>query len=519
MKSRTKTAGNIGFGIDFGTTNSVVAAHRPNTGKTTVCTDKSTDLPHPSVVWYRLNESPRVGREAKRHISGYAEVAGNAFVQSVKRRLGKGETLDSFGEKRSAKSVATDIFRFLLADARSTYRFDVTEAVVTVPIYFDGRARRELREAADDAGVYIKTFVHEPFAALVGYLYGIDAGDNLRDREGQNILVFDWGGGTLDITVGQVTHGRVVELSTAGIPDRAGDHFDHLLSNVATRKFQERNAVTSDQVRLTPTTKDRFFTESERCKIELSEKTSQAIQLADYLRVDGKVFDLSEEISRDEFEEEILADIEQAQLQVDRALDAAGLRTRQVDLVLLIGGSSRVPLVQRTMRERFGHTVVNVANANSIIAEGAAIADALGLGPAFAASVAVELSDGTHHEVFKAGDLAKPEICNKTLNFFCTDNRDGVGRLIVGLADGLNGKFDRKAIVTLPVSPDLPRPYNHERVTATFHLDEDLVLHVDAKAATQAKGEHEEIIDLRFALSATGAHDEVKSVGPVEPNA
>lgn len=502
MKNKTKTAENIGFGIDFGTTNSLVAAYRPKASTTTPCFEKSTALPHPSVVWYRLDEVPRVGREAKRNISGFAEVAGNAFVQSVKRYLGRNETLDIFGEKRSAKSVATDIFRFLRSDARSSYGFEVNEAVVTVPVYFDGCARRDLREAADKAGIYIKSFVHEPFAALVGYLYGGDAQQNLRDQEDKNILVFDWGGGTLDITVGQVANGRVIELSTAGISDRAGDHFDRVLGKIATRKFQDRNAVTSDQLQLTPTTKDRFYIESERCKIALSDEGTQEIELADYLRVDGKVFDLTEEINRQELEEELFPDIDQARLQVNRALEAAGLRARQVDLVLLIGGTSRIPAVQRAMRERFGCTVVNVKNSNSIIAEGAAIADALGLGPAFAASVAVELSDGTHHEVFKAGDLAKAKICNKTINFFCTDNRDGVGRLIVGLTDSYNGKFDRKAIITLPVSPDLPRPYSHERVTANFYLDEDLVLHVDVKAATQSKGENKEIVDLRFALSA-----------------
>jgi len=353
--------------------------------------------------------------------------------------------------------------------------------------------------------VFIKTFVHEPFAALVGYLYEIGAGASLREWEGQNILVFDWGGGTLDITIGQVGEGRVAELSTAGVSDRAGDYFDHLLGKVATRKFQEKNSISSDQLRLIPTTKDRFRTECERCKIELSEKPSQTIELADYLRIGRGVFDLSEEVSRNEFEQEILSVVEQAEREVDRALDTAGLRDRQVDLVLLIGGSSRIPLVQQRMRERFGHVVVNVENANSIIAEGAAIADALGLRPAFAASVAIELSDETHHDVFKAGELAKPEVCNRTINLFCTDNRDGVGRLIVGLVDGANGRFDRKTIVSLPVSPELPKPYGHERVTSSFRLDDDLVLHVDAKAATQEKGAHEEIVDLRFALSATGS--------------
>jgi len=502
MRQKTSTDGNLGFGIDFGTTNSVVAAHNLKSAKTTVCRD-GEGLPHPSVVWYRLDELPRVGREAKLHISAFAEAAGNAFVQSVKRRLGKGETLDIFGERTPAQAVATDIFRFLLADAQTRHDFDVREAIVTVPVYFDGRARRELRKAADAAGLFIKTFLHEPFAALIGYLYESGLSASLHEREGQNILVFDWGGGTLDITVGQVCQGRVAQLSTAGLVDRAGDHFDSLLGTVAKRKFQESNSIPSDQLQLTPTTKDRFRTECERCKIELSAKRSQKLELADFFRSGRKVLDLSERIARDEFESEILAEVDLAAREVDRALDAAGLTARQIDLVLLIGGTSQIPLVQQRIRERFGHTVVIVENADSIIAEGAAIADALGLGLVFADSVAIELSDGTCHDVFKAGEPAKSEACNKTVNLFCTDNRDGVARLIVGLARTSSKQFDRRTILTVPVSPDLPRPYNHERVTASFRLDEDLVLHVDAKAATQPRGGHEEVVDLRFAVATT----------------
>jgi len=501
MRERNITAANAGFGIDFGTTNSLVAVHNLKSEKTIVCRDKATDLPHPSVVWYRPDEPPRVGREAKAHISAYAEAAGNAFVQSIKRRLGKGDTLDVFGEKKPAQAVATDIFRFLLSDAHTAHDFDVREAVVTVPVYFDGRARRELRRAADDAGLFIKTFLHEPFAALIGYLYGMGFEAGLRQRDGQNILVFDWGGGTLDITVGQVCQGRVVQLSTAGLIDRAGDRFDSLLGAVATRKFQKRHSIPSDQFRLTAATKDRFRAQCERSKIELSAKRIQKVELADFLRVGKTVLDLSERIEREDFENEILADVDLAAREVDRALDAAGLSARQIDLVLLIGGTSQIPLVQQRIRERFGYTVVNVKNADSIIAEGAAIADALGLGLVFTDSVAIELSDGTHHDVFKAGEPAKPEACNKTLNLFCTDNRDGVARLIVGLARASNGRFDRSTVLTIPVSPDLPRPYNHERVTASFRLDEDLVLHVDAKAATQPKGGHEEVVNLRFAVA------------------
>ena len=98
-----------------------------------------------------------------------------------------------FGQKKTPTDVAEDIFRYLVNDARDKQDFTISEAVVTVPIYFDGHARRALRRAAEGAGIYIKTFVHEPFAALVGYVCGAYGHDGLRDMEGKNILVFDWG--------------------------------------------------------------------------------------------------------------------------------------------------------------------------------------------------------------------------------------------------------------------------------------------------------------------------------------
>ena len=181
MKDGEREGGPVGVGIDFGTTNSLVAVHTPTSGVTAICTDRATDLPHPSVVWYRLDEMPRVGTEAKHQISGYADVTGNVFVQSVKRQLGRRESFDVFGEKKSPAEVSADIFRHLLRDARETYKFEIKEAVVTVPVYFDGHARRELRKAADAAGLYIKAFLHEPFAALIGYVCRKNNPDSLEE--------------------------------------------------------------------------------------------------------------------------------------------------------------------------------------------------------------------------------------------------------------------------------------------------------------------------------------------------
>jgi molecular chaperone DnaK len=183
-----------GVGIDFGTTNSVVAIASRSKPYPRIKALLSEDGPHPSVVWYQGGVEPRVGRIAKTNILGFSEAPGNFFVPSIKRDLGKGKSLTIFNTTYEAKQIASHIFRHLKNDARESHGIEFSEAVVTVPVNFDGRARRDLRSAANDAGIYIKKFVHEPFAAIVGYCFSEKADRSLEDREGQKILVFDWGG-------------------------------------------------------------------------------------------------------------------------------------------------------------------------------------------------------------------------------------------------------------------------------------------------------------------------------------
>ena len=153
----------IGVGVDFGTTNSIVSTYNPSTKKI-VCHRNQTELlPHPSVVWYRNDGSKVIGIEAKRNMIGFSNVEGHYFISSVKRMFGKNKYYSIFGKSVSAIDVASDIFRFLKEDAGrrgDEYRFE--RAVVTVPIYFNGFARREVRKSADKAGIYINSFVHEP---------------------------------------------------------------------------------------------------------------------------------------------------------------------------------------------------------------------------------------------------------------------------------------------------------------------------------------------------------------------
>lgn len=502
---RSRLAKPDGIGIDFGTTNSVVAVSSRGDPVPRTRSLLADGLPHPSVVWYQVGHDAIVGSTAKKNMLGFADAPGNFFVPSVKRSLGKGAEVSVFGTKHPVWEVASEVFKHLKSHAAETGSVEVTNAVVTIPVDFDGRARRELRQAADHAGVFIKTFVHEPFAAVVGYLYSEKEAAKLAQREGQTILVFDWGGGTLDITVARIKGGMVSQLQNAGLADRSGDHFDNLLANHAKTEFRNRNRISAEQFVLQPSARDRLRTECELRKIDLSSKENASIQLRHFYNADARVLDLTENVTRPTFESMIEPDVEEALASMHRVLDQAGLRPADVDLALMIGGTSRIPRIRKEMEDRFGTTMIHVSNADTVIAEGAAIVDAMDLHPVLARAICVELSDGSHYEVFKAGEIANREVCSKEIAFFCTDNRDGQARLIVKEGIGpFKDRFATKCVLSVPVSPELPKPYRHERVTARFVIDEDLVLRVSAKGATQIAGAEGEVYDLSFALKSFG---------------
>lgn len=492
----------VGFGIDFGTTNSVAAVYKTDIRRTIPLTDENS-LPHPSVVWYKSGGEKTVGRLAKQNITGFANVEGNAFVSSIKRRLGKTDSISLFGLRKTVPDAAADIFRHLKDEAgRRGDPYDIREAVVTIPIYFDGHSRRALRDAANRAGIYIKKFVHEPFAAIVGYCYGQQETTPLQAMEGKIIMVFDWGGGTLDITVVQIQSGIFLELAAAGLPDRAGDHFDERLVKFAQHKLIESIHAEANTINPLPQNLDRLRNECERAKIQLSSKEEELIQVAKFCSYKGLDQNLRQALNRSKFVELIDDDVREAMAQVTKALDEANVHPDEVDHVLLVGGSSRIPFVQQQLRERFGHRLHEVRNADTVIAEGAAIVDALAMQPVFTRTLSVVLSDGSVFPVFESGQIADRDICRKSVNFFCTDHRGGEARLVLAETQGRNNYNTpvTKQWLPIPVSPDLPTPYNHERVVVDFAMDEDMVLRVFGKGATQTKGANCELYDICFGL-------------------
>ncbi len=482
------------FGIDFGTTNSVAAvvssADRP---AVPVLDDGQ---PHPSIVWFRADGTV-VGREAKRNFNSFAEEMGHRFVKSVKRSLGREKTFDLLGERLSAGEVASHIFSHLVEHGFES-GYDIEQAVVTIPVDFDGRARRELRQAASEAGLYITRFVHEPFAAVVGYYRAL--GKDLAALPDETILVFDWGGGTLDITLTRVRDGRLEEVATGGLGAVAGDLFDEHIRRWATGRFLERHQLRAEAFHPSPRKVDLFAAESERAKISLSAGPADAVRLASLLQIEEQIYDLNVPITRADFEALLKQDLDDALSEVDRVLDEARVQPGEVDRVLLIGGSSLIPALQDEMARRFGMRATNLPNSQTVIAEGAAAIAFFGYEPYLARRVGLRLADGTLLPVFDK-DTVLPQTADKEITLFVTDNRDGEARLVV--EEQIREDHRQAAqhlVLPVPVSRQLPIPYNHERVYARFTIDEDLVLKVTGHGAAEGRQVAGEIHDLKFGL-------------------
>jgi molecular chaperone DnaK (HSP70) len=252
--------------------------------------------PHPSVVWYSP-DGVKVGAAAKEHIHAFSDAPGHRFVRSVKRFLGKGHHYDVAGRRLEAYQVGAAVFRHLKDHAAGVNQaWDVNDAVVTVPVTFDGPARRDIRRAAAAAGIHVRMFVHEPFAAIIGYYHKANIPlDALRE---ERVLVFDWGGGTLDITLVQTGGDRIQELATGGLRDVGGDRFDERLQNWAIDRFAARHGLQPETVAPGRGQGDRLAEESERVKIELSARSSEIMGVARVWEQVGRSLDMAEPVTR-----------------------------------------------------------------------------------------------------------------------------------------------------------------------------------------------------------------------------
>ena len=418
------------FGLDFGTTNSLAAYVE---GDQAVALLDRHARPHPSVVQYH-GTACVVGKAAKAQLSDRTRSIVGDIVRSPKRFLGTGESIPIAGQARRPSEVVAEIFRYLRRDARSrglTGR-EFERAVLTIPIHLTGQGRLELREAASAAGIRVDQFVHEPFAALYGHLRPqSDFYQQLAALRDQVVLVFDWGGGTLDLTLCRFERGTLVQIQSLGNDLVGGDRFDERLVNFVKKKHEETHGLTnwpgeSEDARA------RLLEGCELAKIELSTRSAHTIFVRNCLRIDGPARDVHVTITRDELVAETADLVHDGAATVDRLLSSAGQKDAGVAFCLATGGMVRMPYVREQLQQRFGLSRVRIAeHGDRIIAQGAAWIAHDQHRLCLAKPFEILDADDTYVPIIHAGQALPVEGQTRQIpiHFYCVDPRDGIAKL------------------------------------------------------------------------------------------
>lgn len=418
------------FGLDFGTTNTLASIIQG--GCALSLTNREDNLPHPSVVWYHGGEVV-VGRHAKQHLTQIGTGVLGDVVRSPKSFLGTGASIHVAGIAREPAEVVAEILRFVRQDAmdRGYTGMSFDRAVLTIPVGMNGLARRELRDAALRQGLHIQQFVHEPLAALYGYLRGqSEFRRRVAELEGQLALVFDWGGGTLDLTLCRFIGGNLVQVQNRGDNNVGGDRFDERLLRYVKDTHARQHNITAWPGEM-PNADAKLIAECEAAKIALSDRRDYRIFVANYLRSDGPERVLEVVLSRETLIELTKDLVLQGVANIDSLLDAVGIKDTSIALCLPTGGMVKMPYIRERILERFGPArAPNITNGDRIIAEGAAWIANDGLRLRLAKPFEVLHADNTYVTIFDERTVLPLEnqIIASKLGAYCVDPRDGFAK-------------------------------------------------------------------------------------------
>ncbi|MBR0381882.1 MAG: molecular chaperone DnaK [Eubacterium sp.] len=344
------------IGIDLGTTNSCVAVMEG--GKPVVITNAEGMRTTPSVVAFTKNGERVVGEPAKRQ----AVTNADKTISSIKREMGSNYKVDIDGKKYSPQEISAMILQKLKADAEDYLGEKVTEAVITVPAYFNDSQRQATKDAGKIAGLEVKRIINEPTAAALSY--GLD-----NEKE-QRIMVYDLGGGTFDVSIIEIGEGVIEVLSTNGDNRLGGDDFDNVITQYMIDDFKAKEGVdlSTDKMAM-----QRLKEAAENAKKELSSSTTTNINLPFItLTNEGpKHFEMN--LTRAKFNELTAHLVDRTVGPVQKALSDAGLSASELSKVLLVGGSTRIPAVQDKVKQLTGKDPFKGINPDECVAIGASI--------------------------------------------------------------------------------------------------------------------------------------------------
>ena len=342
------------IGIDLGTTNSVVAAYI--NGKVQVI-EEDGDPILPSIVAMTLDGKLIVGKTAKNQLAAFPD----RTIASIKRKMGQAIKVTMADQEFTPQEISAMILRRLKQRAEQVLGQEVTRAVITVPAFFDENQRQATREAGQLAGLTVERIINEPTAASLVYHAGTP--------ERRHLIVYDLGGGTFDVSIVRIEEGVVEVLSSKGDTQLGGDDFDQLLTKHVSDAFLSKYNV--DLISQS-TTRWRLIQACERAKCELSFATSVRISEEFIATVDGKPVNLDMEIMRHDYEALISTLVERTIQCVDEAIRDSGISLSQIDELILVGGSTRTPLVQNRLRNEFSRDPMWSVNPDLAVALGAA---------------------------------------------------------------------------------------------------------------------------------------------------
>ncbi len=467
------------IGIDLGTTNSCVAVMEG--GQPTVIANTEGSRTTPSVVAFTKTGERLVGEAAKRQAVTNAEKT----ISSIKRDMGtdRGRTID--GKKYSPQQISAMILQKLKADAEGYLGEKVTEAVITVPAYFNDAQRQATKDAGKIAGLDVKRIINEPTAAALAY--GLD-----NEKE-QTIMVYDLGGGTFDVSIIEIGDGIIEVRATAGDNRLGGDDFDQKITDYILDEFKKQQGIdlSNDTMAL-----QRIKEASEKAKKELSTATTTDINLP-YLTAtaDGpKHFEMT--LTRAKFDELTHDLVERTAGPVQRALSDAGIKASELSKVLLVGGSTRIPAVQDKVKQLTGHEPSKSLNPDECVALGASIQGGKLAGDAGAGeillldvtplSLAIETMGGIATKLIERNTT----IPVKKSQVFSTaaDNQTAVD---INVVQG-ERQFarDNKSLGQFRLDGIPPARRGVPQIEVTFDIDANGIVNVSAKDLGTGKEQH-----------------------------
>ena len=327
-------------------------------GKPTVIANAEGERTTPSIVAFTKTGDRLVGEPAKRQ----AVTNADRTIRSIKREMGTDYKVDIEGKKYSPQEISAMILQKLKGDAENYLGEKVTEAVITVPAYFNDAQRQATKDAGKIAGLDVKRIINEPTAAALAY--GLD------NENEQKIMVYDLGGGTFDVSIIEIGDGVIEVLSTAGNNRLGGDDFDQKVTDYILAEFKKQEGVdlSNDKMAL-----QRIREAAEKAKKELSSATTTNINLPFITATADGPKHLDMNLTKAKFDELTHDLVEKTAEPVQRALSDAGLQASELSKVLLVGGSTRIPAVQDKVRQLTGHEPSKSLNPDECVALGASV--------------------------------------------------------------------------------------------------------------------------------------------------